>query len=113
MKKFVIIYHAPTDAMKQMASVPPEEQKKGMEEWMKWAKKCGDKLVDLGTPLINGQQLIPNGTAKPSNKEVAGYSILEAKDMDEAKSLIKGHPHLAWNAGCSIEVHEQMPLPGM
>jgi len=23
-----------------------------------------------------------------------------------------GHPHLAWDAACEIEVHEVMPLPG-
>ena len=48
MKKFIVIYHAPMDAMQQMASVTKEEQAKGMEAWMVWARKCGDKLVDLG-----------------------------------------------------------------
>lgn len=113
MKKFIVIYHAPIDAMKQMANTTPEEQKKGMEGWMKWAQKCGSKLVDMGTPLMNGQQLSPDGKSKASSKNVAGYSILQAENLEEAKSLLKGHPHLAWNAECSIEVHETMPLPGM
>lgn len=113
MKKFIVIYHAPIDAMKQMANISPEEQKKGMDEWMVWAKKCGSKLVDLGAPLMNGQQLSPDGKSKNSDKNVAGYSILEADNLEEAKGLLKGHPHLAWNAQCSIEVHEAMPLPGM
>lgn len=59
MKKFIVIYYAPLDAMKQMASVPKEDQAKGMELWMQWAKKCGDKLVDLGAPLMNGKALSP------------------------------------------------------
>ncbi len=113
MKKFVVIYHAPADAMEQTANTSPEDQAKGMEQWMKWAQKCGDKLVDLGTPLINGQQLSPDGKSKNSNKNVAGYSILQAENMDEAKALLNDHPHLGWNAACSIEVHESMPLPGM
>jgi len=33
--------------------------------------------------------------------------------MKEAISLLQGHPHLAYNAECSIEVHESMPIPGM
>ena len=113
MKKFIVIYHTPADAMKQMASTTPEEQKKGMEAWMVWAQKCGNQLVDMGAPLINGQQLSPDGTSKGSDKNVAGYSVLEAENLEEAKGLLKGHPHLAWNADCSIEVHETMPLPGM
>jgi hypothetical protein len=113
MKKFIVIYHAPADAMEQTANSTPEQQAKGMEEWMKWAQKCGDKLVDLGSPLTNGQQLSPDGNSKPSSKNVAGYSVLQAENIEDAIKLLKGHPHLAWNAECSIEVHETMPLPGM
>ena len=113
MKKFIVIYHAPLDFMKDMANTTPEDRKKGMEEWMVWAEKCGSKLVDMGAPLMNGQQLIPDGTSKISDKNVVGYSILDAEDLEEAKGLLKGHPHLAWNAQCSIEVHETMPMPGM
>jgi hypothetical protein len=113
MKKFIVLYHAPIDAMKQMASVPKEMQAKGMEAWMQWAKKCGSNLVDLGTPLTNGEALLPNGQSKTSDKNVAGYSVLQAENLDAAKALLQGHPHLGWNAECSIEVHEVMPLPGM
>jgi hypothetical protein len=113
MKKFIVLYHAPMDAMQQMASVPPEEQAKGMEGWMMWAKKCGDKLVDLGAPLMSGQRVNPDGKSAASTKEICGYSILQANNMEEAKKLLQGHPHLGWNAACSIEVHESMPLPGM
>lgn len=113
MKKFIVIYHAPIDAMQQTAKLSPEDQAKGMEAWMQWAKKCGNKLVDLGSPLMNGQQLSPDGKSKNSDKNVAGYSVLQAANMEEAKALLNGHPHLGWNAACSIEVHETMPLPGM
>ncbi len=34
------------------------------------------------------------------------------EEMDEAKELLKGHPHLEWNGACEIEVHETMPVPG-
>jgi uncharacterized protein (DUF302 family) len=62
---------------------------------------------------MNGQQLSPGGQSKNSSKDVAGYSILQAENLEEAKKLLEGHPHLGWNASCSIEVHETMPLPGM
>lgn len=80
---------------------------------MAWAAKCGDKLVDMGSPLANGVAINPDGSSKESTKEALGYSILSAENMEEAKSLMEGHPHLSWNASCTIEVHECMPTPGM
>ena len=113
MKKFIVIYHAPADSWKQSESQSKEDMAKGMEAWMVWAKKCGDKLVDMGSPLVNGLKLSNDGKSSNSDKNVMGYSILQAADMKEAKSLLEGHPHLGWNAACSIEVHESMPPPGM
>ena len=112
MKKFIVIYTAPISAQQQTAALSPEEQAKGMEAWMTWAKNCGEHLVDLGSPLANGQILTPNGSTA-SQAGVAGYSVLQAEDMNEAKSLLRNHPHLGWNAECTIEVYETMPLPGM
>ena len=61
MKKFIVIYHAPADAQMDTSNMSPEQQAEGMEAWMTWAKKCGDKLVDLGAPLMNGKALSPDG----------------------------------------------------
>lgn len=77
---------------------------------MEWAKKCGGGLVDMGAPLTNGQKVTKSGT-NPSDKNVVGYSILQAKSMQEAVEILKGHPHLEWASGCEIEVHESIPLP--
>ena len=110
MKNFVVIYHAPASAMEQMQNASPEEMQEGMKPWMEWAAKCGDALVNLGAPLAGGQKLSKSGSS-PSNKDVVGYSILQAEDLEGAKALLEGHPHLEWTGGCEIEVHETMPLP--
>jgi len=110
MKKFIVIYRVPAGAMDKMKESSPEDIKKGMEAWMEWAKKCGDGLVDLGTPLGNGEKVTKSGST-PSDGQVAGYSILQAEDMDAAKSMLEGHPHLDWDAACEIEIHEALPLP--
>ena len=110
MKKFLVIYHAPAEAMDKMKDVTPEEREAVMKPWMDWAAACGDGLIDLGTPLAGGQKVTPDGTS-PSDKQVAGYSMLQAESMDEAVKMLEGHPHLSWTAGCEIEVHESMPLP--
>ena len=31
---------------------------------------------------------------------------ITAQDMEEAQALFKNHPHLVWQGGCDIEVHE-------
>jgi len=111
MKKFIVIYHAPM-TWQETDNSDPEEMKKGMELWMKWAKSCGDKLVDFGQPLTSGLKLNAKGESVASSKEVCGYSILQAENMDEAKSLMKDHPHLNWTTECEIEIHESMPTPG-
>ena len=110
MGKYIVIYHAPASAWEQMGSASSDDMKKGMEQWMEWAKSCGDGLVDMGTPLGGGQKLTKSGSS-PSDKEVLGYSILQADDMEGAKALLKGHPHLEWAAGYEIEVHEALALP--
>lgn len=111
MSKFVFIYHAP--AMPADAPAPSAEQmQQVMEAWMSWAGTVGDGMVDFGTPLTGGVQVTPAGTS-PSGREVAGYSIIEAADMDAALALAQDHPHLNMPGGCTIEVHEAQPVPGM
>lgn len=112
MKKFVVLYHAPKSAMETMEGNSKEEGEKGMEEWQKWAASCGECLTDMGTPLGNAHHVTPEG-ASASDTTVVGYSMMEAKDLDHASELLKDHPHLKWTEGCSIEVHESLPLPGM
>ncbi len=110
MTKFVVTYHASADALEQTMNATPEEMAEGMKPWMAWAESCGDALVDLGTPLGGGQRLTKSGVS-PSSSGVAGYSILEAEDMDAALALLGGHPHLEWTETAEIEVHESMPMP--
>jgi hypothetical protein len=115
LKTYLVVYHMNAAAAKRSAKLQaanPEGSAEGMKQWMAWAKKCGDRLVDLGSPLGNGVMLTPKG-ASPSKRGVAGYSILKASSMAEAKALMKNHPHIGWGGGCDIEVHESQPLPGM
>ena len=113
-KRFLIIYHAPIDAMAQTANASPEEMAKGMAMWKAWAKRAGSKLTDLGAPLVNGKRLNSNGSSAPSNRDVTGYSLLEANDWEELEDLLSGHPHISgWHPGATIEVHETMLIPGM
>jgi hypothetical protein len=113
-KRFLIIYHAPTDAMTQTMNASPEEMAEGMAMWKAWAKKAGSKLADLGAPLVNGKRLHPNGATGSSTKDVTGYSLIDAEDWEDLLDLLSGHPHISgWHPEATIEVHETMLIPGM
>jgi hypothetical protein len=113
-KRFLIIYHAPLDAMAQTANVSPEQQAAGMALWKAWADKVGSRMADMGAPLINGKSLNPKGSSAPSTKEVAGYSLLDALDWEEVMDMLEGHPHISgWHPEATIEIHETILLPGM
>lgn len=110
MKKFLVIYHAPSEVIVQMATATPEQKAEAMKPWGAWAAKCGDQIAAMGSPLMGGQFLSPDGKSADSAREVTGYSILQAEDMDAAKVLLEGHPHLAWGGSCGIEVHESVSM---
>jgi hypothetical protein len=77
-----------------------------MKPWFAWKESVGDKMVDFGAPLVGGTRLLPDGHTEKSKKDVNGYSMIQANNMNEALALLKNHPHLSWTAGCDIEVHE-------
>jgi len=110
MAKYVFIYHAP---MTPADATPPtpEQMDAVMGEWNAWARKVGDRMVDFGTPLAGGVRVTTDGTS-PRNRDVAGYSIIDADNLDAALELAQGHPHLNMPGGCEIEVHEAQAIPG-
>jgi hypothetical protein len=55
MGRYIVIYHAPTSVPEQMANATPDDMQSVMGLWMAWAEKCGDALIDMGTPLGEGQ----------------------------------------------------------
>ena len=113
-RKFLILYHAPAEAMAQTVSATPEEMAAGMEMWKSWAKKVGERMEDLGAPLANGTRLDSSGAKNPSSKNVSGYSLINADTWEELLELLEGHPHLSgWHPEASIEIHETMFIPGM
>jgi hypothetical protein len=111
MKKFLVLYKAPTSAFDQMKQATPEQQKAGMDAWMAWSKKAASSIVDMGGPL--GKSLkVTNGGATPSTNDLGGFSILQGESKEALAETMKGHPHFMTPDGF-IEVVELMALPGM
>jgi len=111
MKKFVALYLAPVTALEQMAKSTPEQQKAGMDAWMKWAEKNKKAIAELGAPLGKTKRVTADGVSAVRN-EITGYSIIQAESHESAAKLFEGHPHFHI-PGASIEVMESMPIPGM
>jgi hypothetical protein len=111
MKKFLVLYKAPTSAFEQMQKATPEQQKAGMDAWMAWSKKAAPSIVDMGAPLGKSLRVTKGGTS-PSTNDLGGYSILQAESKEALAESLKSHPHFMMPDG-SIEVVELMPIPGM
>jgi len=112
MKKFMLIYRAPKSFSEHMAQVSMEDAQKHMQPWMDWAEKCGNQMVDMGTPLGNGHAMSRDEHG-PSASDVVGFSVLQAESMEAVRPLVENHPHILPGDGCSVEVLECVPLPGM
>jgi len=113
MKKFMVLYMAdPAEFEKMMKTSTPEQQKKGMDGWMKWMGEHQTSLVDGGAPLGKTKRVDAKGASDAKNG-VGGYSIVQAESAGAAAGLFgRDHPHLQM-PGAWIEVIEIMPVPGM
>ena len=109
MKKFIVIYQAPSYAIEGLAGASAEEIKKALGPFREWAERCGSALVDMGSLMKGGQNLSESGSL-PGDQQILGYSILQAEDMEAAKALLQGHPHITLSHGCEIEVYESIPI---
>jgi hypothetical protein len=113
MKKFVVLFNAkPEDLEKMMKTSTPEQQKKGMEMWMKWMDAHKASMVDGGAPLGKTKRVDAKGASDMKNA-IGGYSIIQAESADAATKMFgKDHPHLQM-PGAWVEIIEVMPVPGM
>ena len=112
MKKFLVLYKAPTSAFEQMQKATPEQQKAGMDAWMTWSKKAASAIVEMGSPLGKSVRVDKRGAATPSTNDLGGYSIMQAESKEALAKSLEGHPHFMMPES-SIEVVELMPIPGM
>lgn len=108
MKKYIVLYKAPSNFKDMSGSMSSEDSKAEMDKWMEWGKKCGDCMVELGNPLGKACSM-DKDSCNECTTEVAGYSILQAESMEEACKMCEGHPHFNM-PGCTLDIHEEMPM---
>src|SRR5688572_23166324 len=110
MKKFMVLYMAPTSAIEQMSKATPAQMKAGMDEWMSWADKNRRTLVDLGAPLGKTKKVTSAGVSDTRN-EITGYAIVQGDSLDAVARTFANHPHFKMGGGASIEIIEALSIP--
>ena len=69
-----------------MKNSTPEQQKKGMDAWMKWMNANKTSIVDGGAPLGKTKRVDSNGSSNTKN-EIGGYSVVQAESHDAATKI--------------------------
>jgi hypothetical protein len=100
MTKFLYVYHG---SGKMPAT--EAERKQAIDAWNGWFGSLGKAVVDGGNPVGMSKTVLPGGKVENNGgaNPTGGYSIIEARDIDEATEKAKGCPMLAM-PNCSVEI---------
>jgi len=109
MKKFVLAYYGKIKS----EDIKPEDMKSTMDKWMSWFGTFKDQMVDGGNPFSSDAMAVTNKGVSSLSAEMnpaKGYTIINAKDMDEATNIAKGCPNLEDDSEGAVHVYEAMPM---
>ncbi len=99
MKKFIYLYFGGDTP----ANTTDAQRKEIMNDWISYYGTLVEKIIDGGAPFGERKTV---GGSEISNTN--GYTLISAKDINEAVALTQGHPHL--KAGGRIDVIECLPM---
>lgn len=97
MATFLVSYHNATNY------TPGDPE--GVAAWRAFLEGLGENLVDVGNPISARTTL---GNCDAETTVLAGYSFINADDLDAAVQLANGCPALASAGG--VEIGEITPL---
>jgi hypothetical protein len=110
MKTFLALYMG-SDAPVDPSSLDPSTIDKGMAAWGQWMTDHAGQVLVTGGPLGKTKKTGKDGVSDIRNK-VAGYVVVQAESHEAAAQLFENHPHFAIFPGDSVEIMEQLPIPG-
>jgi hypothetical protein len=111
MSEFVFLYRGGEPGR------PPEKAQQMMQKWMAWLKQLTEKghIKDQGQPLertgklVKGKQkTVTDGPFAEAKDVVGGYTLIEARDLEQAVELSKGCP--IFEADGAVEVRPVMKM---
>ena len=95
MSEFVYLYRG------SQPNRSPEAAQQEMQKWMTWLKHLTDAghIKDMGHPLeragkvVKGKQkTVTDGPFAEAKDLIGGYTLVEARDLEQAVELSKGCP---------------------
>jgi hypothetical protein len=95
----------------------PEMAQQMMQKWMAWLKELGQKghIKDQGQPLeragklVKGKQkTVTDGPFAEAKDVIGGYTLIEARDLDQAVELSRGCP--IFEVDGAVEVRPVMKM---
>ena len=102
LKKFVFTYYG------EPRFTRAEDGQKHMAEWGMWVKTLGAAMTDPGVPLKSPTSVSSEGVkAGGGPNRLTGYSVVQAKSIEEAIEMAKDCPHLSYG---TIDVAEVMEM---
>ncbi len=115
MKKFLVLYLAPSRVIVEWKKTDPETRKaaeqKMQADWKKWVSEHAKMFADMGAGVGKTKRVTAQGTSDTRN-DIMLYAIVEADSHEAAAKSFEGHPHFGIPEA-SIEVMEVHSLPGM
>lgn len=118
MSEYVFLYRSTTEAHHE-AMGSPEKAQQSMTKWRAWFKEMTDKghLKNLGQPLervgkvVGGKKkTVTDGPYTETKDVIGGYSIVEARDLEQAAQLATGCPILENGGSVEVRPVKQMSL---
>jgi len=95
-----------------------EAMQQRMQKWMAWMKELAEKghVKDQGHPLersgrlVKGRQkTVMDGPFAEAKDAIGGYTLIQARDLDEAVELSKGCPIFEADTG-TVEVRPVLKM---
>jgi len=116
MSQFLYLYRM-TAAARQENMGTPERVQQTMQRWMQWMNDLDAKghLAGRGQPLeqtgkvVRGpQKTVTDGPFTESKDVIGGFTLIEARDIDQAVELSRGCPILEGDG--AVEVRPIMKM---
>jgi hypothetical protein len=99
--KFLVTYHGGSGV-----PVDPSQAEAMKAAFGQWLESAGGAVTDPGAPLRPATQ-VANESALP-RVAIAGYSVIEASDVDEVTRILRTHPFVA--RGGTLQVDEAVVI---
>ena len=114
MKEYLLLFRGGDS---HLGKLSPEAMQGHMQKWIHWMSELNEKgklsgaqpLINTGKVITGTKKVISDGPFMEGKEMVGGYLILKADGYEEAVTLSKDCPILAFDDG-TVEVREIQEL---